>query len=103
MILKLGIAGIIFSQTLMQTFSFIIAPFRLFEDEINAEDFGNILYGFAGNAGGYSCSELKFGGSLYSKIKSGECDNGTDSLNIQKGYDMYDDVKKDYYYIHITA
>lgn len=87
----------------MQTFSFIIAPFRLFEDEINAEDFGNILYGFAGNAGGYSCSELKFGGSLYSKIKSGECDNGTDSLNIQKGYDMYDDVKKDYYYIHITA
>lgn len=78
-------------------------PFVFKEDEINAEDFGNILYGFAGNAGGYSCSELKFGGSLYSKIKSGECDNGTDSLNIQKGYDMYDDVKKDYYYIHITA
>lgn len=37
---------------------------------INAEILGNILFGFAGHAGGYSKSELLNGGSLYSYFTS---------------------------------
>lgn len=77
-------------------------PFVFKGEEINAEIFGNILYGYAGNAGGYAQYELSFGGSLYSKTTTGEWDNEEDSTYVKKGFDMYDDIKRDYTYLHIT-
>ena len=77
-------------------------PFVFKGEEINAEILGNILYGYAGNAGGYAQYELSFGGSLYSKATTGEWDNEEDSTYVKKGFDMYDDIKRDYTYLHIT-
>ena len=77
-------------------------PFVFRGEEINAEMFGNILFGYICNAGGFSSSIITGGGSLYSKLTEGEFDNPEDSAYILKGYNMYEDVKKDYHYIHIT-
>lgn len=52
--------------------------------------------------GGYAQYELSFGGSLYSKATTGEWDNEEDSTYVKKGFDMYDDIKRDYTYLHIT-
>lgn len=78
-------------------------PFVFNGDEINAEELGNILYGFAGNAGGYSCVELAEGGSWYSYLTTGEFDDEIDSEKVTQGYSLYDEVKKDYFYLHITG
>ncbi len=78
-------------------------PFVFDGQEINAEIFGNILYGYICHAGGFSYSEIKFGGSVYSKITTGEYDNDEDTESIKLGYDMYDDVIRDYDYIHIES
>ncbi|MBE5943604.1 MAG: VWA domain-containing protein, partial [Lachnospiraceae bacterium] len=71
--------------------------------EINAEIFGNMLYGYICHAGGFSYSETKFGGSVYSKITTDEYDNAEDTESIKLGYDMYDEVIRDYDYIHIES
>lgn len=68
--------------------------------EINAEIFGNILFGYISNAGGFSCDTIVWGGSVYSMIKTGEADNESDSTAIENGYTMYETVKGDYEYLH---
>lgn len=75
-------------------------PFVFNEDEINAEIFGNILYGYIGNAGGFSELELVGGGSVYSIIDSGKPDNSEDTSMIKKGFQMYNEVKRNYIYVH---
>lgn len=72
-------------------------------EEINAEIFGNILYGYLGNAGGFGEFELKAGGDIYSQLTEHHGDNEEDSNSISKGYQLYENVKRDYSYIHITA
>lgn len=72
-----------------------------FEGEvINAEKFGNILYGFCCNAGNYSYELIALGGSVYSLITEQELDNPEDSEMIEKGYVMFDNYTNSYYYIH---
>ena len=44
-------------------------------EEINAEIFGNILYGYLGNAGGFGEFELKAGGDIYSQLTEHHGDN----------------------------
>lgn len=83
-------------------FYYNVFPFVFQGEEINAEIFGNILYGYSGNAGGFSLSELIFGGDGYSRLDSGEGDNIEDRTNIEKGYGMYENVRRDYWYIHAT-
>ncbi len=78
-------------------------PFIFRGEEINAEMFGNILFGYICNAGGFSSSVITGGGSLYSKFTEGEFDNPEDKSCIIKGFNMYDDVKKDYDYLHILG
>lgn len=78
-------------------------PFVFNGTEINAEQFGNILYGYVGNAGGYSCSELVGGGSLYSWLTTGEPDNPEDTNNVEIGHQLYEKYKRDYSYLHITS
>ena len=74
----------------------------IYGDEIyDAEDFGNILFGFSGNAGGYLLDELQFGGSFYSYLEKREFDSPQDAENIGKGYDLYDIFSDDYSYVHI--
>lgn len=77
-------------------------PFVFRGEEINAEMFGNILFGYICNAGGFSSSIITGGGSLYSKLTEGKFDNPEDTACIIKGYNMYEDVKRDYDYLHIT-
>lgn len=74
--------------------------FAFNSDIINAEIMGNILYGFSGHAGGYSKSELKAGGSVYSLLVTQKFDNDEDSEYIEYGYDLYDNYKRDYNYVH---
>lgn len=77
-------------------------PFLFSDRVINAEIWGNILYGFSGHAGGFSESELVAGGSVYSFITTFSFDNKEDSTYIEYGYELYDSVSRDYSYIHIT-
>lgn len=67
---------------------------------INAEKFGNILYGFCCNAGNYSYELIALGGSVYSLITEQALDNPEDSKMIEKGYAMFDNYANSYYYIH---
>lgn len=78
-------------------------PFKFRDGEINAEMFGNILFGYIGHAGGFARVELEYGGSIYSKLTTGQADNAEDARTILMGFDMYDEVEKDYEYIHITS
>ncbi|MCD7811636.1 MAG: VWA domain-containing protein, partial [Ruminococcus sp.] len=75
-------------------------PFVFNGEEINAEIFGNILYGYIGNAGGFSELELVGGGSLYSIIDTGKLDNSEDTAMVKKGFQMYNEVKHNYAYLH---
>ena len=77
-------------------------PFLYSDIIINAEIFGNILFGYAGHAGGFTKKELESGGSLYSFVTTGEFDNTEDSTYVRYGYDLYNNVIKDYDYIHIS-
>lgn len=77
-------------------------PFIYNSEEINAEKFGNILYGYAGHAGGYSCEELEFGGSFYSLVTTGKRDDKEDSDNVTLGYSLYEKAKKDYNFLHVA-
>lgn len=77
-------------------------PFVFKNEEINAEIFGNILFGYIGNAGGSKEYELVSGGSIYSLITDKRLDNQEDSDSIRKGYNLYEGVKHDYSYLHIT-
>ena len=77
-------------------------PFVFKNEEINAEIFGNILFGYIGNAGGFKEYELVSGGSIYSLITDKRLDNQEDSDSIRKGYNLYEGVKHDYSYLHIT-
>lgn len=74
--------------------------FKFHGEKINAEEFGNILFGAIANAGGFSKTELKIGGSIYSFITTGEFDDGTDSENIEKGFELYNNYKTTYSYLH---
>ena len=55
-----------------------------------------------GHAGGFTKKELESGGSLYSFVTTGEFDNTEDSTYVRYGYDLYNNVIKDYDYIHIS-
>lgn len=77
-------------------------PFIYRNEIINAEILGNILFGFAGHAGGYSKSELLNGGSLYSYLTTNEWDNGEDSHYTEYGYDLFSERGSSYSYLHIT-
>ena len=73
----------------------------IYDDEIiNAEKLGNILYGFSGNAGGYSLNELRIGGSIYSYLGTTEFDDEEDRDKIKEGYILYNNYKYDYEYLH---
>ncbi|MBS4933110.1 MAG: hypothetical protein KH020_17710 [Clostridiales bacterium] len=76
-------------------------PFLFSDRVINAEVFGNILYGFSGHAGGFSEFELEKGGSAYSFITTGSFDNTEDSTYVKYGYELYDSVSGDYSYLHV--
>ena len=78
-------------------------PFMFRGKEKNAEMFGNILYGFSAHAGGFSKFELVAGGAIYSLISDYRLESPKDSENIKEGYEMYNDVEKDYDYIHIRG
>lgn len=67
---------------------------------ITAEDFGNILYGSYGNAAGFSLSALEDAGSLFSRINDGHFDYPEDTANITLGYNIFNENKYDYNYLH---
>ncbi|MBR7008052.1 MAG: hypothetical protein IKH90_05415 [Ruminococcus sp.] len=69
----------------------------------NAEMFGNILYGYSAHAGGFSKFEPVAGGAIYSMMSDYRFESPEDSENIKEGYEMYNDVEKDYDYIHIRG
>ena len=69
----------------------------------NAEMFGNILYGYSTHAGGFSKFEPVAGGAIYSMMSDYRFESPEDSENIKEGYEMYNDVEKDYDYIHIRG
>lgn len=72
-----------------------------FEEEvINAENFGNILYGFCCNAGNFSCDSIIVGGSVYSLLTEHSLDNPDDSNMIKKGYILFDKYVDNYNYVH---
>ena len=75
-------------------------PYAFRGQVINAEIMGNILFGFAGNAGGYSKWEFTTGGSIYSYITTGAADNSEDTYYIEYGFDLFDDYADDYNYLH---
>ena len=52
------------------------------------------------NAGGFSELELVGGGSLYSIIDTGKTDNSEDTAMVKKGFQMYNEVKHNYAYLH---
>ena len=78
-------------------------PFIFNGKLINAEQFGNILYGFICNAGGFNLSELIFGGSLYSFVTTLQFDNPEDREMIELGYNMFNSYENIYSYIHETG
>ncbi len=67
---------------------------------IDAEGYGNFLYGMVGNAGGYSEKELINFGSLYSFATTLSFDNKEDATNIGIGYHIYESKKKKYKFLH---
>ncbi|MBR0148928.1 MAG: hypothetical protein IJM23_06980 [Lachnospiraceae bacterium] len=75
----------------------------IFKNEIiTTENLGNILYGYSGNAGGYSFDDLKNGGNIYSISTENGPDGADDVSFIKKGFNLYYDFSKDYYYLHIS-
>ncbi len=68
---------------------------------INAEKFGNILFGAITNAGGFNLDTVKAGGSLYSLLKGHELDSKKDSDSIEYGYQYFNQYKGQYSYIHV--
>ena len=75
-------------------------PYAFRDQIINAEIMGNILFGFVGNAGGYSKWEFLAGGSIYSYITTGAADNQEDTYYVAYGYDLFDAYEFDYNYLH---
>ena len=65
-------------------------PFIYNGNEINAEQFGNILFGFCCNSGAYSLELISSGRSAYSLITTGQFDNAEDNEMVKKGYEMFD-------------
>jgi len=55
---------------------------------VRYDDYGNILYGSAGRAFGFSNEWLKSGAHI-NQIGKGGIDAGKDTYSIQRGYDLY--------------
>lgn len=75
-------------------------PFVYNGNEINAEQFGNILFGFCCNAGAYPLWLISSGGSIYSLISTGQFDNTEDTEMVKKGYEMFDEYSDNYNFLH---
>ena len=65
-------------------------PFIFRDDFCSAEKFGNVNYGYVGNAIGISEELLLKGGHVVSLIKSHSFESESDLDNIRKGFTYYD-------------
>lgn len=64
-------------------------PFILRGDFCSAEKFGNVNYGYVGNAIGFSEKILIGGGHVVSLITGGHLEDSSDLNNVIKGFDYY--------------
>ena len=64
-------------------------PFILRGDFCSAEKFGNVNFGYVGNAIGFSENILIGGGHVVSLITSGHLEDSSDLNNVKKGFEYY--------------
>ena len=75
-------------------------PFVYNGNEVNAEQFGNILFGFCCNAGAYPLHSISLGGSVYSLLTTGKFDNIEDTEMVKKGFEMFEEYSDNYIFLH---
>ncbi len=64
-------------------------PFILRDDFCSSEKFGNVNYGYVGNAIGFSEKILIGGGHVVSLLTGGHLEDSSDLNNVRKGFDYY--------------
>ena len=64
-------------------------PFILRGDFCSSEKFGNVNYGYVGNAIGFSEKILIGGGHVVSLLTGGHLEDSSDLNNVRKGFDYY--------------
>mgnify|MGYP001634608385 CR=1 FL=1 len=64
-------------------------PFILRDDFCSSEKFGNVNYGYVGNAIGFSEKILIGGGHVVSLLTGGHLEDSSDLNNVRKGFDYF--------------